>query len=84
MRCLPQVLDPQMVLEFGQGAVDLLAISTGQVILGKSSYDVFQPGGFLSGTNVLNPSIFGQLTQLKMHSGKELPHLSLGVGLLLS
>ena len=84
MRCLPQVLDPQMVLEFGQGAADLLAISTGQVILGEPCYDVLQPRGLFSGTEILNASILSQLAQLKMHFGQELTHLPLGVGLLLS
>ena len=78
------MFDPQVILQFGQGAVDLLAVSARKVILGEPCYNILQPGGFFSCTEILNTSIFGQLAQLKMHSGKELPHLSLGVGLLLS
>ena len=78
------MFDPQMILQFGQGTADFLAVSARKVILGEPCYNIFQPGGFFSCTEILNTSILSQLAQLKMHFGQELTHLSLRVGLLLS
>ena len=75
---------PQVILQFGQGTVDFLAVSARKVILGEPCYDIFQPRGLFSGTEILNASILSQLAQLKMHFGQELTHLSLRVRLLLS
>ena len=61
MGCFLEMLDLQVILQFGDRTVLLLAVPTHKIFGGQTSNHILQSVGLLSGTDVCHPSIFSQL-----------------------